>query len=505
MEKQQQQQQHEVEVSTTCCPGKEGTRIQRGLLLKRCTNVETGSGSEGTGGAVSGDVVLEERPLCAMRQFRRRRCDEDEEGGEGGGGENRAALASSCANCFKFVGSLERQARIAMKLAVDATDGTKEENAPASLSTTSSSSGPSMAREGTLPRFPDLPDFSSRLTETCVPCTQQCGLVYCSDQCRKAHWERAHRLLCVGALDDPSHALIQFKMHAMETNDIFLLAAEVVASILVLVLDGQAPDDAAAAYTHFERGPWWETSSAGDPELAAQMHLLVEQSSNLLFEAMLPHSERLPNLFSPDEYGSIIGTFERNNIGISVPSPLVGYATSATTLEHGSLRAAASASIAHVCRVVYYENGNSVGDDDEEEEEEEEDDCDSDDVIDVAAVLGSDNPDVEELLPIAEQILPGFDGTGLYTKACMLNHSCNPNVRTTYSDDGRGAVCARVIALCNIRPGEELRHSYIDEEADLEERQAVLRDNYGFVCSCIKCEEQLQLSARRKGKEPMAM
>ena len=92
---------------------------------------------------------------------------------------------------------------------------------------------------------------------------------------------------------------------------------------------------------------------------------------------------------------------------------------------------------------------------------------------------------------MALHLLPRFEGTGLYTTACMMNHSCDPNVETVYAEDGRGPVVGRVVARRDIRPGEELFQTYIDEDMDGAERRRVLMDNYGFACTCERCEAGL--------------
>jgi hypothetical protein len=75
-----------------------------------------------------------------------------------------------------------------------------------------------------------------------VPCSQDCGEVYCSEACRQSHWRTAHSSLCVGAIPDDihgrNHPLVLFRAHAARTNEIFLLVAEVVAAILARIRQG---------------------------------------------------------------------------------------------------------------------------------------------------------------------------------------------------------------------------------------------------------------------------
>ncbi|CAN0395155.1 unnamed protein product, partial [Ectocarpus sp. 13 AM-2016] len=45
-------------------------------------------------------------------------------------------------------------------------------------------------------------------------CLGGCGEVYCSPRCRSEHWDRCHRLLCVGPVPDEeaqSHPLVEFR------------------------------------------------------------------------------------------------------------------------------------------------------------------------------------------------------------------------------------------------------------------------------------------------------
>jgi hypothetical protein len=46
---------------------------------------------------------------------------------------------------------------------------------------------------------------------------------------------------------------------------------------------------------------------------------------------------------------------------------------------------------------------------------------------------------------------------------------------------------AYVVALRDILPGEELTHSYIENDNQLQQRSDDLKC-YGFQCTCSKCE-----------------
>jgi len=100
-------------------------------------------------------------------------------------------------------------------------------------------------------------------------------------------------------------------------------------------------------------------------------------------------------------------------------------------------------------------------------------DCDCEEELDPEDVLGFN------------QLGLDMDGTGLYVIGCTLNHSCHPNVvnlKGPVDVDGRGVF----MTTRPIKVGEELTMSYIEEEANFEERRKELRD-YAFICHCEKC------------------
>lgn len=47
-----------------------------------------------------------------------------------------------------------------------------------------------------------------------------------------------------------------------------------------------------------------------------------------------------------------------------------------------------------------------------------------------------------------------------------------------------------MIALRDIRKGEELTISYIDETLPFKDRQAKLKTMYMFTCTCPKCDRR---------------
>ena len=79
---------------------------------------------------------------------------------------------------------------------------------------------------------------------------------------------------------------------------------------------------------------------------------------------------------------------------------------------------------------------------------------------------------------------PQDHGFGLWSKACMFNHSCVPNC--CYGFLGNLLV---VRAAVDIKAGDELMISYLSAHDVLEERDMKLKKR-GFKCQCLLCEKQ---------------
>jgi hypothetical protein len=131
------------------------------------------------------------------------------------------------------------------------------------------------------------------------------------ETCRDSHWRR-HRLLCTGALseeDAESSPLFQFKVHACQTNSIFLLVADVFARICDDVermrSEGSLDETAIISralepYSRFVRNLWWDAVSAESEslnevemdgtrekdDLVGTLKLLVHDSWDLLRKAL---------------------------------------------------------------------------------------------------------------------------------------------------------------------------------------------------------------------------
>ena len=248
-------------------------------------------------------IILHERPLVALQSL-----------------ENRQYFPT-CGSCFHVIGTCRQH------LALLAEQGDRSQLV-----------GPDEARclqeEAAL--------FPAAVMTPLVPCTMGCGELYCTPECREQHWARGHRLLCVGHISESeaaTHPLVLYKMHAVQTNEIFLLVADVVALVLTR-FEANGGDLAAALlpFRDFVQRPWWEVATNPDPrsDPVAFQHMLrslVQEAADLLAQALLTrpgapfaaYKGVVDGVFTPEFLACVIGMFEQNNVGIRRQSPLPSF------------------------------------------------------------------------------------------------------------------------------------------------------------------------------------
>ncbi|KAF8624369.1 hypothetical protein AX15_005916 [Amanita polypyramis BW_CC] len=84
-------------------------------------------------------------------------------------------------------------------------------------------------------------------------------------------------------------------------------------------------------------------------------------------------------------------------------------------------------------------------------------------------------------------------GHGIFPNASrFFNHSCAPNAATRYQFAQAKPVTMEVVALRDIKAGEEVFLTYLDP-ALLQTRQRVFELTYGFVCPCLPCQHLRRL------------
>ena len=251
-------------------------------------------------------------------------------------------------------------------------------------------------------------DNTGRQNHAMVPCRNRCGELFCSEQCESDLWLHGHDLLCTGLIPDPAqeervedegsvsgdsgetskqdlHPLLKFKMHAVESNEIFLMVADLVAMVVSkrarqmqtkaeersrrfnsddglnvndckINANVSSLEDLLSPYLDFTLMPWWEVATnplISPPseldesiDLARTLRTLCADSAQLLRVALLS-CPSYPTDNSEDKnrrnfikkameefndshgvfssemfFGKIIGSFEQNAIGIRARHPL---------------------------------------------------------------------------------------------------------------------------------------------------------------------------------------
>ena len=293
-------------------------------------------------------------------------------------------------------------------------------------------------------------------------CAQGCGEGYCDERCRVAHVEQgSHGLLCVGPIDSWEHPLAALKLACARDDDgdghLALIAEMCARCIVSAARRGDASSSGASSSssgastavaaalddanlrTYVAGAVWdWTGASGGDGARAR-----CEAHARMIREAMASHEGKLRGaeaLMDPASgvvgargVAELAGVLARNSLAVAVESS-----------APSSAPASAPAS--------------APGD---------------------ASTSNDASPSAERGAR--------YEGCGLFPLTCLMNHSCEPNAEVRFEDAGPGAgVVSAVYALREIRPHEEVRHSYVDEQRPVFLRAADLAA-FGFRCDCARC------------------
>uniref|UniRef100_A0A453SK12 SET domain-containing protein n=1 Tax=Aegilops tauschii subsp. strangulata TaxID=200361 RepID=A0A453SK12_AEGTS len=74
-------------------------------------------------------------------------------------------------------------------------------------------------------------------------------------------------------------------------------------------------------------------------------------------------------------------------------------------------------------------------------------------------------------------------GNAVYMLPSFYNHDCDPNTHIVWLENAD----AKLKTLRDIDEGEELRICYIDTSMDVNARQKILTEGFGFQCRCQRC------------------
>ena len=315
---------------------------------------------------------------------------------------------------------------------------------------------------------------------TCVGC----GVLYCSDACRRADLSRGHRLLCEGG--PAAVAWRRFKRHAREEAELpeLELAASLLAVLLcraaqahqpIRVRDGGSAGAVALGLVQEPIGDVLRRDAAG--AAAAEQTLRdVARSCALLRAALLRACgaagvasrdvRRLATMRGPNSFGNLVGLVMLNQVAVTVSSPAqrrverLGQTMGAPAVDAtgGGVRrgrgAASEAShavlselerllpLAEEARALREAEAAAEATDEATNEAAEEA---ADEVSSEASDAdgggggGDGRMGVGSLVDLAGELFPPLDATGLAWFVCLMNHSCAPNAVVSYGgDDGGG-------------------------------------------------------------------
>jgi hypothetical protein len=267
--------------------------------------------------------------------------------------------------------------------------------------------------------------------------------------------------------------LREFWAHTAGTNDIFGLVARVVAGCALRAAaacggERGVPSPSASAEARFgalaaawrpyaaaHKLPWWRCVSrpadvppAEEAAFRDSIRRLADSSRRRLAAALPAQAAAFPALFDLRLYGSVIGTFELNNLDVCVESPVENYFLHVDDLAEPE-RAAAM----RVCGPLL------------------------------------DALDSDYATPL--------DGTGFFPFVACANHDCEPAASSSKGavDVDGGAV---LVAQRRVAAGEEVTICYIHaDEPSVRKRREALAD-YGFRCECARCAADDARRAARK-------
>ncbi|XP_050396581.1 histone-lysine N-trimethyltransferase SMYD5 isoform X1 [Patella vulgata] len=288
-----------------------------------------------------------------------------------------------------------------------------------------------------------FPECCEVKTEQIVVCPQ-CQMLYCSEECRKASWDRHHQVLCLGSSSqDSDHPLARLQEiwrnihYPPETASIMLIC-----KMIAMVKQTSDPGSMVHSFNQFVKSTVNEEQQIAHKllgqEFKDQLELLRSTTAEILFD------DSIQQWFTPEGFQSLFALIGTNGQGIGTSSISV-----------------------------WVKNCDELSLPEDKRKE-------LDDFIDKM---------YEELENEAGMFL-NCEGAGLYQLTSSCNHSCEPNASITFPYNNH---ISSLVALKDIHPEEEIFISYINEcerSRSRHSRQKILRENYIFNCHCKKCNDE---------------
>ena len=369
-----------------------------------------------------------------------------------------------------------------------------------------------------------------------VLCSSGCGGLYCSDQCRQQDFGAGHKYLCVGAIDEQEHPLVQFKIAALLSGcfETIYMAAQVFAGLIAAWDDSDRPSDPQIVASMLQKAtakfsPLFSPSATA-PWDASQPEPYDEELFRTVFDLLVEGLEKqhsisiapstgAPSVFGGaltfDLFGRICGDLLRWTTEVSLPSPLIAHCESL----HEKLGFSGVQLDAEVARIRDVLRTAHANDELNAEDADDAEDATVTEVADVANACASgsqgDDPIAatsdesavagelaeasasEEPVPDLDDLTADdlvcdarrhFDGIGMFRGRALfltlpkLRHSCNASTEMEFRATDSGIV-GNLVASDDLTIGSELTVSHADceYEADKSDRDEILASQFGSL------------------------
>ncbi|KAF1325382.1 putative histone tail methylase containing set domain, partial [Globisporangium splendens] len=329
----------------------------------------------------------------------------------------------------------------------------------------------------------------------------ECGVIYCSEKCKQIAYAEHHAIVCTHSEDNET-PMGHFVNHTLVTNEIFQLAAKVMAKVLLRFIKSHDLAKARQQLDMFCKMPWWDVITSEDDieeegetleEYRGRFKSLLSQTfdhfmtglrdnlailatkdelNGLSVDSVLSSADEILNL---DSFSRIVGMFEMNNISMEIDHPFHALAEALSEASSEDKKDMPEMLVRVKNALEKFSEEHKIHFHDDENEDGHT--CDGHDhthshehAHEHAHSHEDDNEEDDEVYAMDDDFV-GVEGTALFSGICSMNHSCDPNCTVLYTKDG----AAHVFAVHDIEEGEELCISYIDVDQDVEDRRECLR------------------------------
>ncbi|XP_033633420.1 SET and MYND domain-containing protein 5-like isoform X1 [Asterias rubens] len=283
----------------------------------------------------------------------------------------------------------------------------------------------------------------------------QCLIPYCGVECRDQARAQYHQVLCVGqAPPAPEHPLVILKeawktMHyPPETASITL-----VMKMIATIKQARNKDLVLSAFSQFCQKTRNEEQQLAHKLLGSQFQDQLDTLQSLLAGTL--YEDCINQWFTAEGLRSLFALIGMNGQGVGTSS-----------------------------LSVYVHNCDAL-------------DISHDDRQSLDAFIDQLYVDIEQ----ESGTFLNCEGSALYQLQSRCNHSCRPNAEVQFNANNS---TLSVVALTDINKSEEICICYLDEcsrERSRHSRQKILRENYLFLCGCVKCLEQYNDAEQTSSEE----